>query len=87
MSLRKNYRHHVVNAIVTLKVNNLKFFKSLYNKFYKISSKALDDFVVSDEEIIEEAVYDNLFKAHSSAMRIDYSFENDQVIQLIFHYE
>lgn len=51
LSLKKNYRHHVVNSIWTL--------------------KALDMHVISDEEIIEDAVFDCHFKALTPPLRID----------------
>jgi len=51
LSLKKNYRHHVINTIYTL--------------------KALDHFVVSDEEIIEDAKYNNKFSGRSQAFRIN----------------
>ncbi|KAK3763159.1 hypothetical protein RRG08_035841 [Elysia crispata] len=51
LSLKKNYRHHVVNSIWTL--------------------KALDMHVISDEEIIEDAVFDGHFKALTPPLRID----------------
>ena len=43
LSLKRNYRHHVVNSIWSL--------------------KALDNFVVSDEEIIEDANFGGRFTA------------------------
>ncbi|BFZ20135.1 hypothetical protein BsWGS_23174 [Bradybaena similaris] len=50
--LKKNYRHHVVNSIWTL--------------------KALDKHVISDEEIIEDAVFRySKFAALSPAFRVD----------------
>jgi hypothetical protein len=49
--LKKNYRHHVVNSIWTL--------------------KALDHHVVSDEEIIEDAVFGGHFSALSRLLRLD----------------
>ncbi|GFO39888.1 leucine-rich repeat and iq domain-containing protein 3 [Plakobranchus ocellatus] len=51
LSLKKNYRHHVVNSIWTL--------------------KALDMHVISDEEIIEDAVFNGHFKALTPPFRID----------------
>lgn len=42
ISLKKNYRHCVVNAVWTL--------------------KALDNYVISDEEIIEDAHFTDVFK-------------------------
>ncbi|CAG5134410.1 unnamed protein product [Candidula unifasciata] len=52
LSLKKNYRHHVVNTIWTL--------------------KALDMHVISDEEIIEDAVFRYAqFAALSPAFRVD----------------
>ncbi len=41
LSLKRNYRHHVVNSIWSI--------------------KALDNFVVSDEEIIEDAEFGGRF--------------------------
>jgi hypothetical protein len=43
LSLKKNYRHHVVNIIFSL--------------------KALDNHIISDEEIIEDADFNNRFSA------------------------
>lgn len=43
LSLKKNYRHHVVNIIFSL--------------------KALDNYIISDEEIIEDAYFNNRFSA------------------------
>ncbi|XP_005095281.1 uncharacterized protein LOC101845313 [Aplysia californica] len=51
LSLKKNYRHHVVNSIWSL--------------------KALDHHVISDEEIIEDAVFSRRFTALSPPFRID----------------
>lgn len=51
VSLKKNYRHHVVNSILSL--------------------KALDRFVISDEEIIEDAEFHDKFTAMHSALRIE----------------
>ncbi|KAH9500747.1 hypothetical protein Btru_076384, partial [Bulinus truncatus] len=50
LALKKNYRHHIVNSIWTL--------------------KALDHFVISDEEIIEDAVFSGRFEALSPPFRI-----------------
>ncbi|KAK0063567.1 leucine-rich repeat and IQ domain-containing protein 3 [Biomphalaria pfeifferi] len=50
LALKKNYRHHVVNSIWTL--------------------KALDHFVISDEEIIEDAVFNGRFQALSPPFKI-----------------
>ncbi|KAK7504361.1 hypothetical protein BaRGS_00004227 [Batillaria attramentaria] len=49
--LKKNYRHHVVNSIWTL--------------------KALDHHVISDEEIIEDALFGGHFAALSPSLKID----------------
>ena len=49
--LKKNYRHHVVNSVWTL--------------------KALDHHVVSDEEIIEDAMFGGHFGALSPSFRLD----------------
>ena len=49
--LKKNYRHHVVNSIWTL--------------------KALDHHVVSDEEIIEDAMFGGHFSALSPSLKLD----------------
>ena len=51
LSLKKNYRHHVVNGIWSL--------------------KALDYFVVSDEEIIEDSSMSDPFAAMTKNFRID----------------
>ncbi|XP_023931226.1 uncharacterized protein LOC112041805 [Lingula anatina] len=51
LSLKKNYRHHVVNSLWNL--------------------KALDYYVISDEEIIEDAVFGGRFASMSPAFRID----------------
>lgn len=50
LSLKRNYRHHVVNSIWTL--------------------KALDNYVISDEEIIEDAIFGGIFSAKHSNFRI-----------------
>ena len=51
LSLKKNYRHHVVNGIWSL--------------------KALDYFVVSDEEIIEDCSMTNQFAKMSKNFKVD----------------
>lgn len=51
LGLKRNYRHHVVNTIWTL--------------------KALDNKVISDEEIIEDANFGGRFAAQSSAFTIN----------------
>ncbi|XP_059143516.1 uncharacterized protein LOC131930870 [Physella acuta] len=56
LSLKKNYRHHVVNSILTL--------------------KALDKHVISDEEIIEDAVFSSRFKMLSPPFRINVSHQS-----------
>ncbi|KAL4218950.1 leucine-rich repeat and IQ domain-containing protein 3 [Mactra antiquata] len=50
LSLKRNYRHHVVNSIWTL--------------------KALDNYAVSDEEIIEDAMFGGLFSSKHPDFRI-----------------
>lgn len=50
LSLKRNYRHHVVNSIWSL--------------------KALDNFVISDEEIIEDAVFGGIYAVKHPAFRI-----------------
>ncbi|KAK6196198.1 hypothetical protein SNE40_001468 [Patella caerulea] len=49
--LKKNYRHHVVNSIWTL--------------------KALDNYIISDEEIIEDAVFGPRFAAMAPQFRLN----------------
>ncbi|KAL5011315.1 hypothetical protein ScPMuIL_009866 [Solemya velum] len=51
LSLKRNYRHHVVNSVWSL--------------------KALDSYVISDEEIIEDAVFGGKFRAMHQAFRIE----------------
>lgn len=51
LSLKRNYRHHVVNSIWSL--------------------KALDQHVISDEEIIEDAVFGGRFGTLHPAFRIE----------------
>lgn len=51
LSLKKNYRHHVVNSIWTL--------------------KALDMYVISDEEIIEDASFGGKYTALSSSFAVN----------------
>ena len=51
LSLKRNYRHHVVNSIWSL--------------------KALDHYVISDEEIIEDAVFGGRFGTLNDEFRID----------------
>ncbi|XP_074661836.1 uncharacterized protein LOC141914513 [Tubulanus polymorphus] len=53
LSLKKNYRHHVVNSIWSL--------------------KALDNFVISDEEIIEESAFGGRFSTMHPAFYINLS--------------
>ncbi|KAH3791615.1 uncharacterized protein LOC127838746 isoform X2 [Dreissena polymorpha] len=55
LSLKRNYRHHVVNSIWSL--------------------KALDNHVISDEEIIEDAVFGGQFAARHPNFRI-HLFDN-----------
>ncbi|XP_052788033.1 uncharacterized protein LOC128222969 [Mya arenaria] len=50
LSLKRNYRHHVVNSVWTL--------------------KALDNYVISDEEIIEDAVFGGPFGAKNPNFRV-----------------
>ncbi|CAL1544608.1 unnamed protein product [Lymnaea stagnalis] len=58
LSLKKNYRHHVVNSILTL--------------------KALDHHVISDEEIIEDAVFSGRFTSLGPSFKIDLCPETPQ---------
>ncbi|XP_067946225.1 uncharacterized protein [Watersipora subatra] len=54
LAIKRNYRHHVVNTIWSL--------------------KALDNYVVSDEEIIEDAVFKGTrFSTRSKAFEVDLS--------------
>ena len=53
LSLKKNYRHHVVNGIWSL--------------------KALDYFVISDEEVIEDSSMSDPFAARTKNFKIDLS--------------
>ncbi|XP_041368194.1 uncharacterized protein LOC121382712 [Gigantopelta aegis] len=53
LSIRKNYRHHVVNSVWSL--------------------KALDSYVISDEEIIEDALFDGPYSTMQPPFRIDLS--------------
>lgn len=50
LCLKRNYRHHVVNSIWSL--------------------KALDHFVISDEEIIEDAMFGGTFSANLQCFKI-----------------
>ena len=51
LSLKRNYRHHAVNSIWTL--------------------KGLDNFVISDEEIIEDAEFEERFSALHPSFSIE----------------
>ena len=51
LGLKRNYRHHVVNSIWSL--------------------KALDHYVISDEEIIEDAVFGGQFVTLNGNFKID----------------
>ena len=62
LSLKKNYRHHVVNTLWSL--------------------RALDHFVISDEEIIEDADFGGRFAALHPAFRLELpSFKSDVRIE------
>jgi len=70
LSLKRNYRHHAVNSIWTLKVKlflNRGFL--LFQLTIVVFHQALDSHVIADDEIIEKthfrepyAVYSNSFK-------------------------
>ena len=59
LSLKKNYRHHVVNSVWTL--------------------KALDNYVVSDEEIIEDADFGGNFSTLHQSFAVDLCIPLPQV--------
>lgn len=59
VSLRSNYRHHVVNSIFTL--------------------KALDDYVISDEEIIEDATFANMFSPRLKHFKLELTLPTIEV--------
>ena len=59
LSLKRNYRHHAVNSIWTL--------------------KALDNYVISDEEIIEDAEFKGRFSTLHPFLAIDLCPQNSQV--------
>jgi hypothetical protein len=62
LSLKKNYRHHVVNGVWSL--------------------KALDYYVVADEEIIEDCQMRSPFTAMKKNFRIDLTHKLTKVDQL-----
>jgi len=64
VSLKKNYRHCVVNAVWTL--------------------KALDNYVISDEEIIEDAQFTDHFKPLRKQFRFQSSFNFDKRASILF---
>ena len=65
VSLKKNYRHCVVNAVWTL--------------------KALDNYVISDEEIIEDAHFTDIFKPLKKQFRYQSYLSNDKKVFYKFH--
>ena len=59
ISLKRNYRHHVVNSVWSL--------------------KALDSHVVSDEEIIEDAMFGGRYATKHPEFRVTLFFHTPQV--------